>query len=80
LVAAGVGQNREAQPARALATDLDDDADQGLALALAPATAAVVVATDEGLVNLDLPVQRLALGGDHRPAQLLQDQPGGLIA
>lgn len=37
-------------------------------------------AADPALVDLDLCLQGLALGGDHRPAQLLQHQPGGLIA
>jgi hypothetical protein len=78
-VAAGVGQDREAQPARAPAADLDDHANEGL-LAVPAGDASLAGLPDQGLVDLDLAAEGLALGGDHRQAQLLQDQPSGLIA
>lgn len=71
----------QAEPSRALTASLDDHPDQRLvAVALASAAATLVVAADKGLVDLDLPPKRLSLGGHHRPAQLLEDQPGGLVA
>ena len=62
------------------AADLDRDADERLLAALAAAFEAFLVAAEEELVDLDLALQQLALGRDHRPAQLLQHQPRGLIA
>jgi len=32
------------------------------------------------MLNLDLMLQEFALGGDHRTAQLLEDQPSSLVA
>ena len=45
---------------------------------LAPVDADLAPA-DVGLVDLDQPVQELAAGADHRPAQLVQVRPGGLV-
>src|ERR1700684_566934 len=77
---ARVGEGREPQPPRAGAADLHRDPHQPLADGVSARLAIGIDAPDEALVDLDLAAQRGALGGDHRPAQLLQDQPGGLIA
>src|SRR6266540_3984191 len=77
---AGVREHLQAQPARAGTAHLDDDADEGLAVALAAATAPFVVPSDERLIDLDLVAKRFALERHHRPTQLLQHQPRGLIA
>jgi hypothetical protein len=47
---------------------------------LAAASEAFLVATQPELVDLDLARERAALRSDHRPTQLLQDQPSSLIA
>jgi hypothetical protein len=47
---------------------------------LAAAPEPFLDAADEELIDLDLAAQRLALGRDHGAAQLVQDQPRGLIA
>ncbi len=48
--------------------------------ALTAASEALLVSTEPELVDLDLTPQEPALERDHRTAELLQDQPGGLIA
>jgi hypothetical protein len=77
--AQGIGQDSQAQSARALPPDLDRDPAQRLLAALAAAFEPLLVPADIELVDLDLLAQQGALGRDHRPAQLLQDQPRGLI-
>jgi hypothetical protein len=59
--------------------DLDRDADERLLAALAAPFEAFFVAAEEELVDLYLVLELLALGRDHRSAQLVQDQPGGLV-
>ena len=44
------------------------------------ATMTLVAPADHGLIDLNLIAEQLALGSNHRPAQLLQDQPRRLIA
>ena len=56
--------------------DLDGDGAKRLLTALAPAPLPFLEATEEELVDLDLTFQGLALGGHHRPAQLLQSFVG----
>ncbi len=75
----GVGEHLEAQAPGAVAADLDRDSDQHLLSALAPASEAFFVAAEEELVDLDHALEQLTLRGDHRAAQLLEDQPRGLI-
>src|SRR5207253_3089201 len=76
----GVMQQLEAPPARAVAAHLNRDRDQRLSLALAAAATVAVAAAEEALIDLDLAREGLALRCHHRPAQLVQDRPGGLIA
>ncbi len=74
-----VGEHLEAQASGAVTADLDRDSDQHLLSALAPASEALFVAAEEELVDLDLALERLTLRGDHRAAQLLENQPPGFI-
>src|SRR4051794_20513872 len=73
---------RQPDPPRALALDLDRARDQELALVRAARPDRLVLAAkgDRGLVDLDQAGERLAFGVDHRPAELAQEQPGGLVA
>jgi hypothetical protein len=75
----GVGQQLQAQAPGAVAADLDRNPDQRLAGALSAAAEVGIAATEEALVDLDLAGERLALRGDHRTTQLVQDDPGGLV-
>ncbi len=77
---ARVGQHLKAQTSRAGSSNLDRGTHQRLLAVLAAALEAFLVATQPELVDLDFAREGAALGGDHRPAQLLQDQPRGLIA
>lgn len=77
---AGVGQDLEPQPARARAAHFDDDADEGFLAVSAGDMAPLAAPADEGLVDLDLTPKGFTLRRHHRPAQLLQDEPRGLIA
>jgi len=63
----------------ALAANLDRDGHQRLVTRLT-ALDAGLHAADPALVDLGFVLERLALGSDHRAAQLLQDQPRRLIA
>src|SRR5215207_10374890 len=78
--ARGVGQDLKAKPPRALPADLDRDPAERLLARLAPAPAPFLEPAEVELVDLNLVLQRLTLGRDHRPAQRLQDQPRSLIA
>src|SRR5204862_8314576 len=75
---ARVGQDLKTQTARASSSDLDRGAHQGLLAVLAAAPEAFLVGTEPELVDLDFARERAALRGNHRPAQLLEDQPRGL--
>ena len=59
---------------------LDGGTDEGLVAALTPAFEPFFEAAEEELVDFDLIEQRAALRGDHRAAQLVQDQPRRLVA
>src|SRR5436190_7346120 len=78
-VPGGVLEDRQAQASRAAAADLDGDPDERLLAALAAARKAFLVAAQEELVDLDLALERLALGGDHRATQLVQHRPRRLM-
>ncbi len=75
-----VGQHLQAQPPRSMPANLDHSTDERLLAVLAAAFETFLVAAEPELVDLDLALQELALGSDHRPAQLLQDQPRRLVA
>ena len=77
--ARGVGQRGEPKPARASAASLDGDHHELLSNRVAASSAPRVDAAHEALVDLDLGAQGLALGRDHRPAQLLEHEPGSLV-
>src|SRR3954447_8763064 len=78
-----VPDHRQPDPARPLAHGLDRPRDQELALVRSAGLGrdrAVLGAKGEaGLVHLHQARQRLALGIDHRPAELAEQQPGGLV-
>src|SRR3954466_5028087 len=75
----GVGQHLQAQAPRAAAANLDRSADEQLLSVLAPAFEALLVAAEKELVDLDLALEQLALGRDHRRAKLVQHRPRGLV-
>ena len=60
-------------------TDLHCHHDKGFGAVLPAAAQFPVKAADEALVHLDRAGQRCALRVDHRPTQLVQDHPGGLL-
>ena len=69
------------QPDAPVAPDagpLDGDHDDGLGEGLL-ARDPVLDAADEGLVHFDGARERLAVGHDHRPAELVEPSPGGLV-
>jgi len=78
----GVGDDLDPTAARALASDLDRDRHhERLAVdELAAAAEPELLAADERLVDLDRARQRLPVRIDHRPAQLVEDQPGRRVA
>jgi hypothetical protein len=80
----GIGQHGQPEPAEAAAagfaaSGLDGTGDQRLAGRTAAALARFRAA-DMGLVSLDPLRQRLAVGSNHRPADLVQPSPGRLVA
>jgi hypothetical protein len=77
---AGIWESRKPKTPRASAADLHGDPDKPLSNGVSAGLAVGIDAADETLVDLHFAAQGLALGGDHHPAQLLQDEPGGLIA
>jgi hypothetical protein len=74
------GEHLKAKPSRTGTAHLDHDPDQGLLAVPASDISSLAASSDQGLIDLDLAAERLALGGDHRSAQLLQDQPASLVA
>ena len=54
--------------------------DQRLVEQLAAALQAGLGPAEVGLIHLDPALQRLSFGGDHRPAELVQERPGRLVA
>src|SRR4051794_39304102 len=60
--------------------DLDRGTNERLLAALTAAFEALLVPAEPEVVDLHLALQGLALGSHHRPAQLLEHEPGGLIA
>src|SRR5207253_8454399 len=64
-----------------LALDLDRARDQELAVVRAPRPGGLALGAkgQAGLVDLDQAGERLALGVDHRVAELPQEQPGALV-
>src|SRR5919201_4633134 len=77
---AGIGKDREPNPPRPGAANLDRDSHELLPGPVSAGSAPGVDAADEALVDLDLAPKRGSLGGDHRSAQLLEHEPGGLVA
>src|SRR5215210_7951018 len=73
----GVVEHGEAQPTAAAA--LDGDPAERLLAARTAAREPLLVTAEEELVYLDLALERLALGGDRRPAQLVQQHPRRLV-
>jgi hypothetical protein len=63
-------------PERVLAPlDRDDDLDGLAALSLPPALQPCLLAANPGLVHLDRAGQPAPVGVDHRPAQLVEQEP-----
>src|SRR5713226_1578131 len=79
---AGAGYISDAaktNPADALAILFGCYRDNGLGFGI-PAALAFLDAADIGLVHLHCSAERVPSGADHRPAQLVQPCPGGLVA
>ena len=76
---ADVGDAPHAHASRRLAAVLNRDHDDRLA-GRGATTRAGPHAADIGLVDLDGVLEQLASGQHHRPAQLVQPRPGGLVA
>lgn len=73
-------QNLEAKASRSLPANLHRGAAEHLLAVLATALEAFLVAAEEELVDLDLFLEQLAAGGNHRRPQLVQHRPGRLMA
>src|SRR5579864_9641063 len=69
----------KADAAGATAILLGCDRDDGLVIGFSPSRA-LFRAADISFINLDSPGQKVPSGPDHRPAQLVQPRPGGLVA
>src|SRR5674476_866191 len=65
-------------PQTAPAEAFDSDHDRGL-VGVDGRGGTGIHPADEGLVQLDLTGQQVAFGADHRPAQLVQPRPRGLL-
>src|SRR5215211_1434811 len=78
-VARGILDHPEPQATRAGPVNLNRDADERLLAARTTARAPLLQATEVELVDLNLALERLALGRDHRAPQLVQHHPRGLV-
>jgi hypothetical protein len=76
----GVRDHLEPDAACSLPPHFNGAHDQRLIPELAPALQARFVASQVGLVNLDLVLERFPLRVDHGHAQLVQERPGRLVA
>lgn len=76
----GVGDDLEPNPPGALPPYLDGRHDQRLVLKGPSTPEAGFRAAEIRLVHLDLDVERLAVGPNHRPPELVEHPPRGLVA